>query len=66
MAGDVIGKLMQANSAQEQIIKDQAGIIDELFQLVCQYANLDGLEGIGPLLTTMKEAAERGRQCQTW
>lgn len=55
----MLSKLMQINSAQESIIEMQAGIIDELFVLVCQHANLDELEGIEPLLTSMRDAAKR-------
>lgn len=55
----MLSKLMQVNSEQEAIIEMQAGIIDELFQLVCEHVNLDNLEGIEPLLTSMKDATER-------
>lgn len=55
----MLTKLMQVNTAQEGIIETQAAIIDELFILVCQYANIDELEGIEPLLTSIKDAAER-------
>lgn len=55
----MLTKLMQVNTAQEGIIETQAAIIDELFVLVCQYANIDELEGIEPLLTSIKDAAER-------
>ena len=55
----MLSKLMQINSAQEEIIERQAGIIDELFQLVCQHINLDNLEGIEPLLTSMQDVTER-------
>ncbi len=59
----MLTKLMQINSAQEGIIETQAGIINELFLIVCEHANLDGLEGLEPLLTSMRDAAERTEEC---
>ena len=55
----MLSKLMQVNSAQEDIIERQAGIIDELFILLCEHLNLDDLEGIDPLLVSMQDAADR-------
>ncbi len=60
----MLTKLMQINSTQEGIIETQAGIINELFLIVCEYANLDELEGLEPLLTSMKDAAERTEECR--
>lgn len=54
----MLSKLMQVNSVQESIIRRQAAIIDELFMLVCQYTNIEGFEGIEPLLTSMRDAVE--------
>ena len=58
----MLSKLMQENSAQESIIEMQAGIIDELFVLVCQHYNYEELEGITPLLTSMLDVQERKEQ----
>lgn len=55
----MLSKLMQINSAQEGIIEQQAAIIDELYVLVCEHVNLDELEGIEPLLTSMKDVEDR-------
>ena len=55
----MLSKLMQINSAQESIIEQQAAIIDELYILVCEHVNLDNLEGIEPLLSSMKEVEGR-------
>lgn len=55
----MLSKLMQVNSAQEEIIERQAGIIDELFILLCEHLNLDNLEGIEPLLVSMQNVVER-------
>lgn len=57
----MISKLMQINAEQETIIKRQAGIIDELFGLLCNHINLDEIE---PLLTSMKDTAERTDKCR--
>lgn len=54
----MLSKLMQVNTEQEKIIIRQAGIIDELFTLVCQYTNLDMVEGLEPLLTSIGDVAE--------
>ena len=54
----MLSKLMQVNAEQEKIIIRQAGIIDELFALVCQYTNLDMVEGLEPLLTSIGDVAE--------
>ena len=59
----MLSKLMQINSIQEGIIREQAGIIDELFALVCQYTTLDSVEGLDPLFESIKSVAERSRQC---
>ena len=53
----MLSKLMQINSAQEEIIREQACIIDELFILVCQYTTLDSIDGLEPLLESMKSIA---------
>ncbi|MBR6359381.1 MAG: hypothetical protein IKS11_07000 [Lachnospiraceae bacterium] len=55
----MLTKLMQINSAQEGIIETQAGIIDELFILLCEHLNLDDMEGIDPLLVSMQDAVDR-------
>ena len=55
----MLTKLMQINSAQEGIIETQAGIIDELFILLCEHLNLNDMEGIDPLLVSMQDAADR-------
>lgn len=55
----MLTKLMQINSAQEEIIERQAGIIDELFILLCEHLNLNDMEGIDPLLVSMQDAADR-------
>jgi len=55
----MLSKLMQINSVQEGIIRDQAGIIDELFMLVCQYTTLDSIDGIDPLLASMQDVTNR-------
>lgn len=52
----MISKLMQINTEQEAIIKRQAGIIDELFSLLCRYVDMDDIE---PLLYSIKSAAEK-------
>ena len=54
----MLSKLMQVNAEQEKIIIRQAGIVDELFALVCQYTNLDMVEGLEPLLTSIGDVAE--------
>lgn len=48
--------LTRVVAAQDDIIKSQSGIIDELFILLCQYVNLDEIE---PLLTSIGDVAER-------
>lgn len=49
--------LMYLIRNQEKIINIQAGIIDELFQLVCKkYDDLDSFE---PLLSSIKYAADK-------
>lgn len=55
----MLSKLMQINSAQEEIIEKQAAIIDELYILVCEHVNLENLEGIEPLLSSMMEVEGR-------
>lgn len=55
----MLSKLMQVNSAQEEIIERQAGIIDELFILLCEHLNLNDMEGIDPLLVSMQDAVDR-------
>lgn len=60
----MLSKLMQVNSVQEEIIREQAGIIDELFMLVCQYTTLDSIDGLDPLLTSMLDVANRKEQLQ--
>lgn len=60
----MLSKLMQINSVQEEIIREQAGIIDELFMLVCQYTTLDSIDGLDPLLTSMLDVANRKEQLQ--
>lgn len=55
----MLTKLMQVNSAQEEIIERQAGIIDELFILLCEHLNLSDMEGIDPLLVSMQDAVDR-------
>ena len=52
----MLSKLMMVNSVQESIIEMQAGIIDELFVLVCKHYNLEDIE---PLLNSIKDAAVR-------
>lgn len=52
----MLSKLMQVNTEQEKIIRAQAGIIDELFVLLCHYIEVDEVE---PLLCSMKDVAER-------
>ena len=54
----MLSKLMQVNTEQEKIIKAQSGIIDELFALVCQYTNLEIVEGLEPLLASIGDVAE--------
>lgn len=54
----MLSKLMQVNTAQEEIIIKLIGIINELFILLCNYTNLDIEEGLEPLLNSMKDAAE--------
>ena len=51
--------MTHVNSAPEEIIERQAGIIDELFILLCEHLNLEDLEGIDPLLVSMQDAAGR-------
>ena len=60
----MLSQLMQINSIQEEIIREQAAIIDELYILVCQHVNINNVEGIEPLLETMKTAAERTELCR--
>lgn len=55
----MLSKLMQVNTVQEEIIEQQAGIINDLFALVCEHVNLDNLKGIEPLLFSMKEVENR-------
>lgn len=55
----MLSKLMQINSVQEEIIREQAGIIDELYVLVCQYTTLDSIDGLEPLLESMKSITGR-------
>ena len=48
--------LTRVVAAQDDIIKSQSSIIDELFILLCHYVNLDEIE---PLLTSIGDVAER-------
>ena len=60
----MLSKLMQVNTEQEKIIIRQAGIIDELFALVCQYTNLEMVEGLESLLTSIGDVAEMTEKIQ--
>lgn len=53
----VLSILMQVAETQSKVITLQAGIIDELFILLCQYTNLAEQEGIEPLLISIQDAA---------
>lgn len=53
----VLSILMQVSETQGKIIELQAGIIDELFMLLCEYTNLAEQEGIEPLLISIQDAA---------
>ncbi|MBR1677287.1 MAG: hypothetical protein IJ706_08270 [Clostridia bacterium] len=52
----MIDELIKVVAAQDEIIKSQSGIIDELFILLCNYVNLNEIE---PLLTSIGDVAER-------
>lgn len=51
----MLTKLMMVNTIQEKIIGDQAHIIDELFVLLCERSELDGLD---PLLNSIRDVAK--------
>lgn len=53
----VLSILMQVAETQDKIIELQAGIIDEMFMLLCEYTNLAEQEGIEPLLISIQDAA---------
>lgn len=65
MDSHIISTLMQVTATQEQIITEQAGIIDKLFLLVCQYANISDIDGIEPLLTSIQDAARMTEKCHS-
>lgn len=52
----MMSQLMRLVGEQESIIKSQAGIIDDLFSLLCNYVTMDEIE---PLLYSIKSAAEK-------
>lgn len=52
----MIDELTKVVAAQDEIIKSQSGIIDELFILLCNYVSLNEIE---PLLTSIGDVAER-------
>ena len=56
----LISQLLISNTEQEDIIRKQASIIDEMFTLICQYANMDELEGLEPLLNDIKDVSTKG------
>lgn len=60
----MLSRLMQINSAQDTVIQMQAGIIDELFTLVCHYANAEDIDGMEPLLCSIKDAVEISGECR--
>lgn len=55
----MITHLMRLVRDQEAIIKKEAGIIDELFTLLCRYMTEEDLNSIEPLLTSIKDLSER-------
>ena len=46
---NILSKLIQTNTEQEEIITKQAEIIDKLFTLLCQYVNLESVEDLESL-----------------
>lgn len=55
----MLSTLMQINTLQEEIICKQAKAIDELFILLCQHGNLEGVE---PLLNDIQDIADKTKK----
>ena len=58
-AVDRIGILVRTVMKQDEIIKEQSGIIDELFVLLCQLVNIEETAGLDALMESMQAVAKK-------
>lgn len=58
----MLSKLMQVTGEQDEIIKMQSGIINELFMQLCLRIADEDLLAISPLLHSINDVAKKGEK----